>query len=262
MILKSSDEGAATDARTWRLRQLRLAVEKAGTVHLKDAAKLLNVSEMTVRRDLASDGATLACLGGHVMDTGFPTAAKYALEQERDQHAQHKLSACRHAAQMIKDGDTLFIDCGTTMPHLAENLPPDFALTVVCYSMNIATIATRRPNTQVIMLGGVYHASSASFYSDEALQYLKTLGLNKAFISAGGVHPTRGASCSNFYEVPVKQAAIASAVESILLIDESKLARLKPAFFTGLDAFAKIIVGGSISKDLRKQFKGSKLVAA
>lgn len=260
MIVKPND--AATDARTLRLRQLRLAVEQAGTVPLKQAAKLLNVSEMTIRRDLSSDGATLACLGGYIMDTSFPTAGKYALEQERDQHAQHKLSACRHASQLVKDGDTLFIDCGTTMPHLVESLPPNLVLTVVCYSMNIATLATQRANTQVVMLGGVYHASSASFYSDEALQYLRTLGLNKAFISAGGIHPTRGASCSNFYEVPVKQAAIASAIESILVIDESKLARLKPAFFTGLDSFSSIIVGGSISRDLRKQFKGSKLIVA
>jgi DeoR family deoxyribose operon repressor len=262
MVLRSNDDGGATDARGLRLRQLRLAVEKGGTVPLKHAAKLLNVSEMTIRRDLAAPGATLVCLGGYIMDTRIPTAAKYALEQERDQHAQHKLSACRHAAKLVNDGDTLFIDCGTTMPHLAENLPRDLALTVVCYSMNVATIITERPNTQVIMLGGVYHASSASFYSDEALQYLKTLGLNKAFISAGGVHPTRGASCSNFYEVPVKQAAIASAIESILVIDESKLARLKPAFFAGLDAFTSIVVGGSIGNDVRKQFKGSKLVSA
>src|SRR3569833_3188437 len=102
MISTTNNHGAATNARTQRLRQLQAAGEKAGTVHLSDAAKLLNVSEMTVRRDLASDGATLACLGGYVMDTSFPTAAKYALEQERDQHAQHKLAACLHASRLIK----------------------------------------------------------------------------------------------------------------------------------------------------------------
>jgi DeoR family transcriptional regulator, deoxyribose operon repressor len=65
-----------------------------------------------------------------------------------------------------------------------------------------------------------------------------------------------GASCSNFHEVVIKQAAIASAMESILVVDESKLPRPKPAFFSDLDAFSRIIVGGHVSRDVRKQFKG------
>jgi DeoR family deoxyribose operon repressor len=107
-----------------------------------------------------------------------------------------------------------------------------------------------------MLLGGLYHASSQSFSSEEALAYLRKIGINKAFISAGGVHPTRGVSCSNFHEVAVKQAAIAGAMENILVVDESKLGSLKPAFFADLDVFAKIVVGGSVSADVQKQFKG------
>lgn len=262
MVLRSSSEGVAMVARSQRMQQLRQAIDKAGTMPLKQAARLLNVSEMTIRRDLAAPDATLVCRGGHIMDIRIPAASKYSLELEWDQHAQQKLAACRRAAGFISDGDTLFIDCGTTMPHLVESLPPAFSLTVVCYSMNIATVATQRDKTQIIMIGGLYHASSASFYSVEAVQYLKTLGLNKAFISAGGVHPTRGASCSNFYEVPVKQAAIACAMESILVVDESKLLRLKPASFAALDVFSRIVVGGPGNKDVLRQFNANKIVVA
>jgi DeoR family deoxyribose operon repressor len=128
-------------------------------------------------------------------------------------------------------------------------------LSVVCYSTNIASILSRRPNTQLMLLGGLYHASSATFFSDEGLQYLNRLGVNKAFISAGGLDVERGASCSNFHEVPVKQAAIRSASQSFLIVDESKLNRLRPAFFSPLDAFARIVVGGAPVPGLRKQFK-------
>ena len=141
----------------------------------------------------------------------------------------------------------------------AEALPPGIALDVVCYSMNVAMILSRRPNTQLMLLGGLYHASSATFFSDEALHYLKRLGVDKAFISAGGVHSGRGASCSNFNEVPIKRAAIESADESILVVDESKLGRLKPAFFSPLDAFSRVIVGGSAARQQRSHFKGIKL---
>jgi DeoR family deoxyribose operon repressor len=253
-----SSNGTATqgDARAQRMQKLRRAISERGTLHLKDAAQLLNISEMTVRRDLAaSSDATLACLGGYVVNAAAPTAVKYALEQEIDQHRQDKRTACRFAAASIKEGDTIFIDCGTTMQSLADCLPEGLPLWVICYSMNVATIVTRRPATQVMLMGGLYHASSQSFSSEDGLSYLRKLGINKAFISAGGAHPIRGASCSNFHEVAIKQAVIATAMETILVVDASKLGSLKPAFFANLDVFSKIIVGGSASRELRKLFR-------
>ena len=255
MVESSNGTTAQGDARAQRLQRLRRAIAENGTLHLKDAAQLLNVSEMTVRRDLASSEATLACLGGYVVNAASPTAVKYTLEQEIDQHTQDKRFACHSAAASIQEGDTVFIDCGTTMQSLAECLPEGLPLSVICYSMNVASIVTRRPATQVMLMGGLYHPSSQSFSSDDGLSYLRRLGINKAFISAGGAHPIRGASCSNFHEVAIKQAAIATAMENILVVDASKLGSLKPAFFADLGAFSKIIVGGSASSELRKPFK-------
>lgn len=244
-----------SEVRAQRLQRLRRAVEAGGALHLKSAAELLNVSEMTVRRDLAGSDVTLALLGGYVVNAVSPTGIKYTFEQEIDQHTQDKRLACRAAAASIREGDTIFIDCGTTMQSLADCLPDDLPLSVICYSMNIAAIVTRRPATQVMLMGGLYHTSSQSFSSDESLSYLRKLGINKAFISAGGVHPVRGASCSNFHEVAVKQAVIATAVESILVVDASKLGSIKPAFFADLDAFAGIVVGGSVSGEVRTPFR-------
>ena len=106
-----------------------------------------------------------------------------------------------------------------------------------------------------MLMGGLYHPSSQSFSSDDGLSYLRRLGVNKAFISAGGVHWSRGASCSNFHEVATKQAIIATAMESILVVDASKLGSLKPAFFSDIGAFSRIIVGGSAPSDMRKHFR-------
>ena len=67
--------GAATqgDARAQRMQRLRRAIAEKGTLHLKDAARLLNISDMTVRRDLAAPDATLVCLGGFVVNAAAPT---------------------------------------------------------------------------------------------------------------------------------------------------------------------------------------------
>ena len=98
MVESPNGTTAQGDARGQRLQRLRRAIAQNGTLHLKDAAQLLNVSEMTVRRDLTSSDATLACLGGYVVNAASPTAVKYTLEQEIDQHTQDKRFACHSAA--------------------------------------------------------------------------------------------------------------------------------------------------------------------
>ncbi|MCI0756951.1 DeoR family transcriptional regulator [Teichococcus vastitatis] len=234
--------GASDLRRRSRLAQLQDMLRQGGPTRLGDAAAALGVSSMTLRRDLARTGQPFSLLGGHVVPLGDgPSRRGYALEREQDSHAAAKRQAARRAASLVEEGDTLFIDCGTTMPHLVEALPPGLFLTVACYALNIAQLLSRRPQTQLVLLGGVFHPASATFASDEALASLRRLRINKAFLSAGGVHATRGVTCTNFNEVPVKQAAIASAAQSVLVVDSSKLGRLKPAFFAPVSAFERIV---------------------
>lgn len=229
-------EGARQGA---RLARLQAMVAEGGPMRLEAAAASLGVSSMTLRRDLARPGLDLSLLGGHVVPLG--AGAGYALEREQGSHRGAKRQAARHAAALVEEGDTLFVDCGTTMPHLAEALRPGIFLTILCYALNIATLLSRRPQTQLILLGGLFHPASATFASDEALASLRRIRINKAFLSAGGVDAAGGVTCTNFNEVPVKQAAMAAAAQSILVVDASKLGRLKPAHFAPIAAFDRIV---------------------
>lgn len=254
---------AGAKARSLRLETMRAIIGSAGPLQLSKMAEQLGVTEMTIRRDLATAESPLSCLGGYVLEATLPqTAEKYVLAEEIDHHTARKRLACQRAATLVEDGDSVFIDCGTTMIHFAQALPPEMTLSVVCYSINIAEIISRRPNTQLILLGGLYQPSSATFYSEEAIQYLGKLGINKAFMSAGGADAERGASCSNFHEVAVKQAAIRSAARSYLVVDESKLGRLRAAFFSPLDAFSDIIVGGEPPAQQKQAFAALPLTIA
>jgi DeoR family deoxyribose operon repressor len=196
---------------------------------------------MTVRRDVMDSGGRFACLGGHVIGAQNDATGDYILEQEIDHHAAAKTAACAKAVKFIEEDDTIFIDCGTTTPRLAALIPPEMRLTAVCYSLNVADILSRRQNTRLILLGGLFHPAAASFSSEAALEQLKRISINKAFISAGGVHETRGVTCSHFHEVPVKQAAIARAVESHLVVDASKFGKVRAAHFADTDAFTSIV---------------------
>lgn len=229
--------------RAERLDYLGTALETGGFIRLKDAAHMLGVSEMTVRRDIAACRGRLTCLGGHItLEPEHPGGMGYILNRERESNADKKRAACQAAVALIRPHQTLFIDCGTTTPYLASLLPADSGLTVICYAINVAEILCKKAGIRVILLGGLYHASSASFSSPEALQTLRGMGINTAFVSAGGIHAERGVSCSNFHEVAIKQLAMENAEQRVLVVDSTKFGVVKPVFFSDIATFDHICI--------------------
>ena len=223
-----------------RLRLLGQWVPERGSLRIEEAAELLECSSMTVRRDVASAPERFVLMGGHIVVAG--PGRLYDLNRELTVNVQAKEAVCANAIARLEDGDTIFIDGGTTTTPMANRLPANLRLTVVCYALNIAEPLTRHSNVQLILLGGRYIASSASFEVADASSALSRLGINKAFLSAAGVHATRGVTTSNFHEVGIKQAAIAAALEKHLLVDATKFGKVAPAAFAGLDEFDTITV--------------------
>jgi DeoR family transcriptional regulator, deoxyribose operon repressor len=251
--------------RPHRLKELARAIGERGPLHLRDAAQMLGVSEMTVRRDVAASGNLFGYLGGHLIAGGGADVkmSRYILDEEAQHNAPAKIAACTRAAELIADGDTIFIDCGSTMPHLAARIARGVRATAVCYSLNVANILCANPDLRVVLLGGLWHPSSASFSSEENLALIAKLGINKAFISAAGVDAQRGVSCVQFHEVAIKQAAIARSVQKYLVVDASKFGQVKPAFFAPLTAFDAIVTDQEDPQGLFSQAaSGTRLLVA
>lgn len=227
---------------TRRIAALASALTERRVLHLRQAAELLGVSEMTVRRDIAEHPERFAYFGGHIMSPAQVEGnTRYEIASAADSHAAAKREACAHAARHIRPDETIFIDCGTTLIHLVELIPDDCPVTAVCYALNVAERLARKPNVTMIMLGGHYHPASASFSAEFDLDRLTGLGINVAFLSAAGLDMQRGATCAAFHEAEVKKKAISLARESYLVIDSSKMGKLQRAFFAPVGAFNAII---------------------
>ncbi|TQI80902.1 DeoR family transcriptional regulator [Serratia fonticola] len=238
-----------------RLTQILDVIKTNSMLKLGDIAKILSVSEMTIRRDIAASSGRLVQLGGYIFDSkNLPSEASSISEQHLDRHTSQKQLIGHKAIAHIQAGDTLFLDCGTTMPYLARNLPLDIPLTCICYSLNIAEILSRRSNISLLMLGGLYHPSSQSFSDEQALATLKNIGINKAFLSASGIHRTRGLSCSNFYEVAIKRTVVKNAIQKIVLADSSKFDVVKPMLFADLQDIDAIITDDDLMQEEREAF--------
>jgi DeoR family deoxyribose operon repressor len=113
-------------------------------------------------------------------------------------------------------------------------------LTVVCYALNIADKLALKPHIRLILMGGFYHAASASFSGEAAMALLDQLGVNTAFLSAAGLDEARGATCIHFHEAEIKRKAMSVSAKNILIADNSKFGRIRPAFFARADDFDAI----------------------
>lgn len=107
--------------------------------------------------------------------------------------------------------------------------------------MNVATVLARMPSIRWILTGGEFQNATTSFAGAHEPAMLRDVRLNKAFVSAGGLHPKLGVSCANFSEVAMKRAAIDHAASSIMVVDNSKIDKVKPAYFASCAEFDVIV---------------------
>lgn len=228
--------------RTKRIYRLTQALKSADKLHLKEAARLLGVSEMTVRRDLNARSAPVALLGGYVVsELKNHPASHYFLSEQQTRHMAEKRRAGALAARLIDANDTVFFDCGTTVTCVIEAIPDELPFTGVCYSFNTFLALQEKPHCKPILCGGQFHPDSAIFTPLGLHHELDYVCPNKAFMSAAGIELQTGATCFNFAELTIKRRAIAMAQHAILIADSSKFGLRRPACIGPLTLFDTLI---------------------
>lgn len=225
-----------------RIQRLLLALKKTDKIHLKEASLLLNVSEMTIRRDLSSDPAPVILLGGYiVMDPKNNPATHYFISEQKMRQVAEKRRLAENAASLILDNDTVFFDCGTTMPYVIESIPEARVFTAICYSLNTFLALQEKPHCDVILCGGAFKSSNSIFTPIGRSSELDFIRPTKAFISAAGVSIEHGVTCFNFDELLMKHQAMERSAQSILVADSSKFDQVRPAAIAPLARFNTLV---------------------
>jgi len=214
-----------------RLEMIKDYLRQKKSVTVQELADLLKVSHMTVRRDLTElsrhDAVKIIHGGVLYQEDEQDYKNKYTLADARRHMLEEKKRIARKAVSLIEQGDIIIIDAGSTGELIAEYLPDNLSLTVICYALNIADIISAKPNCSLIVTGGYYHQSSMVLESKEGLDLLNQNRANKTFITASGVSINLGVTCSNFFER--------------LVADSSKFGLVKTGFFADIEDFDIII---------------------
>lgn len=244
-----------------RLNRLIEILKKQNGATIRELAQLLDVSDMTVRRDLdmlKAKNMILDIPGAAVLNTQYVCEGQddgYQLSMATRTHVREKERIGKFAASLIQPEDCVIIDNGSTVEYLADSIAKDMKMTIFTCNLNILNKICNSPNISIIFGGGYYHPDTTLFESSENITLIKNIRATKIFASAAGVHGTMGVTCVNKYELEIKQAIIQSGAEKILLADSSKFDVIKPCFITDIDIFDRVITDTNISEEWKQLIK-------
>lgn len=247
-----------------RLNQLIALLQTMDGSSVKDLANLLEVSEMTIRRDLKllTQNQVVKNVSGAAIYNPQNQLQKfdedYELIHADKVHNEEKDRIGRCAAGLIEPEDTIIIDTGSTTEKMVPYIKNDKKLTVICYNTNILADLLKK-NLSLVFAGGYFHSNTQMFESEEGIALIRRVRAKKAFISAAGIHDHLGVTCANHYEIAMKQAAISSSSQKILLADSSKFDMVKSAYFTDLSTFQTIITDTDLSADWQNRINNSNI---
>ncbi len=211
------------DARRNRIRDLLL---HEGRVDVNTLSDQLHVTQVTIRNDLAvleREGYLLRTQGGAVR---LPSAADGAAEPDASaQNAAQKRAIGTAVASLIRDGDTLFINSGTTSEYIAEALKIRRGLNVVTNSLHVASILGEIPTFRVLLIGGEINARFGFTHGGDTQEQLSKYQADWAILSVDGVSAHSGVTTHHAEEAVIDRMMARAAKHRLITADSSKIGR-------------------------------------
>ena len=223
-----------------RHRRIRALLASGGQASTQRIANELGVSRETVRRDvlmLEASGDLRRVHGGAMASD---TEAEAPLQLRIKTNALEKRAVVRAAARLVQPGQSLFIDAGSTVSMLAEELASLRELTVITNSFDVAlrlatpTLEGGAPRHQVHLLGGRPRPELAATYGDATVAQVLRWRVDWAMLSPVGVEAGMGASSFDPSEAELARAMVGQARRTCLMADYSKIGMCARVSFCGI----------------------------
>ena len=231
-------------------------VNEVGFVQTQEIMKQCNVSEITIRRDLAeleSKGLLSRTYRGAVKTKVTDTLFTYDLKM--NQNRQNKESICRIAANFIDESDIIFIDCGTTLSLITKYVTKFNVLTVITTSLPVVSELINYPNIRLSLIGGEIDSERQGLYGHIAEKNIGMYHANKAFIGADGISLTRGLSSYDEKEGAITLRMIENSDEVFLLCDSSKIEKNSFVKFASISDIHHLITDKQITPDHLRMYQ-------
>ncbi|EJR0224341.1 MULTISPECIES: DeoR/GlpR family DNA-binding transcription regulator [Raoultella] len=228
-------------SKTQRVRRIIEMLDVNHSTTINQLAEYFTVSHMTIRRDieeLQKNGQVKVIFGGQVIKGFINESPEY--KDKAQHHIAWKKEIALQAYKLLRPGEIVFMDGGTTVKQLAWLI--DIPLTVITNDISTAYILNDRPNIKLLICPGELVRESRSAYCTETLRYLSEHYTDLAFIGADGFDENYGAMTTTQSKADCKWMAMSRAAKSVLLVDKSKRNVFCHYKITDLAEFSQVIV--------------------
>ena len=241
-------------------RRLKISgfAKASGSVTTLEVARKFRVSIPTVRRDLAlleSEGHLKRTHGGAIAANNSIDILSFHKRLERFSREKERIAD--YAVSLIKEGDTVILDTGTTTYKMARLIKArglkDF--TVITNSLEVVIELTPYKEVRCILLGGELRHKTLAFTGQLAIDNLKGFHADKLFLATSGIHLKKGFTELDEEEAWVKKKFLETAREKIAVADSSKIGKTAFARVCGVSALDMIITDAGIAPATKKGLK-------
>jgi DeoR family transcriptional regulator, aga operon transcriptional repressor len=223
------DPAASQDKQQIRFTTILTALQQSGRVSVDTLSEQLDVSVVTIRRDLDAleqKGLLRRTHGGAVsIEPLFyePFRRDQSFLAQVERAADEKRRIGRAAAALITPGETIALTPGTTTTEVIRGLPMNYNITVVTNTVNVAMELSKRKDVYVFVTGGRLHGEWFSLVGSTAIKALENMLINTMFIGADGLDASWGASCFNADEAELNGTMMRLARRRVAVVDSEKL---------------------------------------
>lgn len=229
---------------------LQLIKEKP-IVKIQELVDLTDASESTIRRDLTvlEEGKFLKRVhGGAARLKGKLQEPSMVEKSAKNLHEKKQIA--QYAAGLVEEGDSIYLDAGSTIMEMIPYLPANDIVVVTNGLMHLPLLLERNIETYVI--GGYAKPKTNAMIGRGALASLEQYRFDKCFLGVNGVHPQSGYTTPDQEEAMIKQKAISLSREIFVLADDSKFSEI--AFAKIADLHEATIITNTLDVEMEGQY--------
>jgi len=231
-------------------------VKEDGRVKINDLSEELNVSGVTIRKDLKllEDKKLLfRTHGGASLNN--PYMNERTINEKETINVESKRKIAAEALKLIGENDSIIIGSGTTVFQLARILKPKKSLTVITPALKVAVEICNRPFIEVYQLGGVIRQNSSSVAGSAAEAALEEISSRILFLGVDGIDLDFGFSITNLTEAPLNKKMIESAQIVVVLADSTKFGKRGLGKICGFEQVHYVVTDAGIPPRVEKMLK-------
>lgn len=228
-------------------------------VYVSQLNKRFTVSEVTLRKDLRyleKKNLLIRSRGGAMLPVSIGN--DLSVEARKVLNLKLKKNIAATACSLIKEGDTIIIDSGTTLMQLAKLLKNFNNLTIITNALDIAVELSTFKNLKIIIPGGIFRHKSFSLVGVNAIENLQMFRADKYFVSCDGINE-EGLFTANLEEGQIAKMIMLHAKENIVLVDSSKFGRLGIINFAPLDKIHTLVTDEGIPEKYTQQLSATRI---